>query len=118
VSFTYSEFREHIRDTAAGLQHFGLAKGVNTCLFSENSHRWLLLDQAVMMCGAFSSVRGATAPVDELLYIMEDSQCQVLVCETANLLDKLLDESGARCKKWQIRGCSRDEFRAADANRR
>ena len=28
VSFTYSEFREHIRDTAAGLQHFGLAKGV------------------------------------------------------------------------------------------
>ena len=42
-------------------------------LFSENSSRWLVADQAIMLCGAADAVRGASSPPDELAYIMRQS---------------------------------------------
>ena len=68
-------------------------------LFAENSHRWLIVDQAVMMCGGVDVVRGASAPVTELLYILEDSQCSVLIAETPQLMEKILDSISVACAK-------------------
>lgn len=34
------------------------SKGDKVSLFSENSSRWLVADQAIMMCGAADAVRG------------------------------------------------------------
>ena len=42
-------------------------------LFSENSSRWLVADQAIMLCGAADAVRGASSPPAELAYIMRQS---------------------------------------------
>ncbi len=42
-------------------------------LFSENSSRWLVADQAIMLCGAADAVRGASSPPDELAYIVRQS---------------------------------------------
>lgn len=42
-------------------------------LFSENSSRWLVADQAIMLCGAADAVRGASSPPHELAYIMRQS---------------------------------------------
>lgn len=42
-------------------------------LFSENSSRWLVADQAIMLCGAADAVRGASSPPNELAYIMRQS---------------------------------------------
>jgi long-subunit acyl-CoA synthetase (AMP-forming) len=38
-------------------------------VFADNSHRWLITEQAVMKCGGASAVRGRTAPSAELGYI-------------------------------------------------
>lgn len=44
---------------AAGLSKLGLQKGETVALFSENSARWLIADQAVMMTGAADAVCAA-----------------------------------------------------------
>ena len=44
---------------AAGLAHLGLRRGDKVSLFSENSTRWLIADQGVMMNGAADAVSRA-----------------------------------------------------------
>ncbi len=39
-------------------------------LFSENSSRWLVADQAVMTVGAADAVRGASSPAQEMAFIV------------------------------------------------
>ena len=46
---------------------------IQVSLFSENSSRWLIADQAIMLCGAADAVRGASSPPHELAYIVGQS---------------------------------------------
>ena len=70
VELTHGEVAYTIRQLAAGLQALGLAPGDKVSLFSENSGRWLLADQAIMTCGAADAVRGVGSSAEELEYIM------------------------------------------------
>lgn len=54
-------------------QAFIVCAWLQVSLFSENSSRWLVADQAIMLCGAADAVRGASSPPDELAYIMRQS---------------------------------------------
>lgn len=90
---TYAELYEHIRAFAAGLRAApgtGVQRGEKVALFSENSHRWLVADQAVMWNGAACAVRGATAPAEELDYILQHAQSVALIVETPDVLQKVL----------------------------
>lgn len=42
---------------AAGLAAMGLRRGDKVSLFSENSSRWLVADQGIMLNGAADAVR-------------------------------------------------------------
>jgi long-subunit acyl-CoA synthetase (AMP-forming) len=59
-------------------------------LFSENSSRWIVADQGIMMNGAADAVRGAASPAEELAYIMSQSDSSALVVQDAATLAKLL----------------------------
>ncbi|KAK4534653.1 hypothetical protein CDCA_CDCA02G0678 [Cyanidium caldarium] len=99
VRLTYPELHEEIRAFAAGLQlqsAGSLQQGDRIALFSENSYRWLVADQAIMWNGAASAVRGTAAPVPELAYILEHSEAAALVVDTPDVLDKLLKNEEAR----------------------
>jgi hypothetical protein len=62
AALSYAELSDHILHFAAGLCRLGLTeKGARVCLFSENSHRWLIADQAVQTCGAATCLRGGTS---------------------------------------------------------
>ncbi len=87
--FTYKQLDERIHAAATGLRALGIANADVVGLFAENSPRWLVADQALMRAGATSAVRGAAAPVPELLYILDDSAAVALVVQNAELLDRL-----------------------------
>eukprot|EP00667_Euglena_gracilis_P001825 EG_transcript_1826 len=89
VEVTYSQMRKQITQFAGALQSLGVEKGTRVGLFAENSHHWLVTDQALMTCGGISAVRGAAAPIDELLFILEDSGSTLLVVENEDLLRQL-----------------------------
>ena len=81
TSTTFSELWERIQRVASGLQRLGLRPGERVCLFAENSSRWLAMDQAIMLNGCADCVRGSTAPLEELSYILEHSGSTGLVLQ-------------------------------------
>eukprot|EP00468_Gymnochlora_sp_CCMP2014_P005177 CAMPEP_0167756596 /NCGR_PEP_ID=MMETSP0110_2-20121227/9473_1 /TAXON_ID=629695 /ORGANISM="Gymnochlora sp., Strain CCMP2014" /LENGTH=691 /DNA_ID=CAMNT_0007642723 /DNA_START=238 /DNA_END=2313 /DNA_ORIENTATION=- len=89
VEMTYGEAFEVMNNIGSGFQKLGLEKGDKVSLFSDNSYRWLLADNAILRCGAASAVRGSAAPVDELGYILEHSESRGLVVENPDVYEKL-----------------------------
>ena len=86
---SFADLAQRIATAAAAFQAHGVAEGDVVALFSENSPRWLVADQGLMRAGAADAVRGASAPVEELRYILEDSQATALVVQNAELLGRL-----------------------------
>ena len=87
--FTFRELNQRIHQAASAFGQQGLKTGDVVALFSENSPRWLVADQGLMRVGAADAVRGASAPVEELRYILDDSAACALVVQNADLLQRL-----------------------------
>ena len=68
--FTYQELTARIERAATAFRSLGIGNGDVVGLFSENSPRWLVADQGLLRAGAIDAVRGASAPVEELQYIL------------------------------------------------
>lgn len=56
---------------------------------SDNSARWLVADQGIMLNAAASAVRGASASSPELAHVMECSGCMGLIVQDAAVLEKV-----------------------------
>ncbi|MEB3340784.1 AMP-binding protein [Okeania sp.] len=98
VKFTYEELNQQIQKFAAGLQSLGVVPTDNNtsppprvALFADNSPRWMIADQGIIMAGAADVVRSGTADVEELVYILQNSGSISLVVENLALLQKLSD---------------------------
>jgi long-chain acyl-CoA synthetase len=86
---SFRDLHARIEQAAAGFAALGVKPGEVVALFSENSPRWLVADQALMRLGAADAVRGSAAPVEELRYIAADCGVVALVLESAELLSRL-----------------------------
>ena len=62
---------------------------MQVALFSENSSRWLVADQAVMTVGAADAVRGASSPAEEMAYIVKHSQSCGIIAQDSATLERL-----------------------------
>lgn len=94
VKVTYKELMEQIEQFAAGIQWLGLPAITDNlpprvALFANDSPRWIVADQGLMLAGAADVVRGSDADREELLYILENSGSHGLVVENLDLLEKL-----------------------------
>ena len=89
VLLTYGELTQQIQQFATGLQALGIKPGVKIALFADNSPRWFIIDQGIMMAGAVDAVRSSQADKEELLYILQDSDSIALVVEDQKTLNKL-----------------------------
>ena len=87
--FNFGELAERIATAAAAFRRHGVKEGDVVALFAENSPRWLVADQGLMRCGAADAVRGASAPVEELRYILDDCNATALVVQNADLWRRL-----------------------------
>lgn len=89
IEQNYAEYMLQIKDFSTGLQSLGIGKDDTVGLFSENNGRWIIIDQGILRCGARDAVRGSNAPVDELDYIIGQSDSKALVLYNSMLFDKL-----------------------------
>ena len=92
ISLTYQEVATQIQLFATGLQNLGVQPHSGGALFADNSPRWLIADQGIMLSGAFNAVRSSQADTQELLSILANSQAKVLVIEDIKTLKKLSDK--------------------------
>ena len=67
---------------------------MQVALFSENSSRWLVADQAVMTVGAADAVRGASSPAEEMAYIVRHSQSCGIIAQDSATLERLAPALG------------------------
>jgi long-chain acyl-CoA synthetase len=86
---SFRELHGRIEQAAAAFAALGVRPADVVALFAENSPRWLMADQGLMRAGAADAVRGSSAPLEELRYILEDSGAIGLVLESARLLQQL-----------------------------
>ena len=94
ISLTYPQLYQQIQQFAAGLQAMGIeaaAEPPRIALFADNSTRWMIADQGIIMAGAADVVRSSQADREELLYILENSGSIALVIEDYKTLKKLRD---------------------------
>lgn len=87
---TFADLSNLTAKMARGLKQLGLGPRDVISYFSENSHRWLVTDLAIMSVGAAAAVRGVAAPVPELMYIYQHSRSVALVVENVAMLDKVV----------------------------
>ncbi|MGB3238265.1 MAG: AMP-binding protein, partial [Geitlerinemataceae cyanobacterium] len=71
LRINYSQLLEKIQQFATGLQTLGIASETDDAnppriaLFSDNSPRWLIADQGIMMAGGVDAVRSSGADRQE-----------------------------------------------------
>ena len=88
-AFSFTELDAAIGKTRTALRSLGLRGDDVVALLADNSPRWLIADQSVMSCGATNAVRGSTAPVEELHFIIEDCNACGLILQDYALLERL-----------------------------
>ncbi len=88
-SYSYQELADQISKAASSFSFLGVQEGDVVALFSENSPRWLIVDQGLMRLGAANAVRGASAPIQELRYILDHSASVGLIVQSVELWEKL-----------------------------
>ena len=87
--FSYSELANLITKVSKSFKNYGLVKGDVVTLISENSPRWLMVDQGLMRLGAINAVRGINSPSIELDYIIEHSNSVGLIVQSKEVWLKL-----------------------------
>jgi len=92
VQFTYGELYQQMRQFAAALQALGIqaaSEPPKVALIADNSPRWLIADQGILLAGAADAVRSPQAERSELLYILEHSDSTALVAQDWATVQKL-----------------------------
>ncbi len=87
--FSYSELADLITKVSFSFKNYGLVKGDVVTVISENSPRWLVVDQGLMRLGAINAVRGINSPSVELDYIIEHSNSVGLIVQSKEIWLKL-----------------------------
>ncbi len=89
LEMTYDEVIDDINYFASALQKAGIKQKDFVSLFSENNGRHFICNQGVIKSGACSVLRGTSAAVDELDYILKHSDSKALVLSDYKILSKL-----------------------------
>lgn len=92
IQVTYHELYQQIQQFAAGLQALGLEVGEHVALFADNSPRWIVADQGIMLAGAADAVRGSQADRAELLFILSHSDSSALIIHDLATLKRLVKD--------------------------
>lgn len=110
-NYTFNEAFSAIKEFSSGLKALGLKRGEHISIFSENSVHWIIADQAILISGMVDALRGSSASVSELEYILEQSDSSALIVENTSLLKDLMKKSKELNLKCIIY-LSKEEFNA------
>ncbi|MDC7224150.1 MAG: AMP-binding protein [Spirochaetales bacterium] len=89
-SISYEELYRIVGHLAWSLARHDIKEGDRIGLISDNRKEWLALDLALLSLGAADVPRGSDTMTGELLYILDFSECPVVVMENIKQLEKIL----------------------------
>lgn len=88
---SWAKYRAAVEDAALGLKELEVAPKDRVAIMGDTCSEWLIVDQAIMAIGAISVGIYATSAPFEVQHVLTDSGANVVVVETQEHMDKLLD---------------------------
>jgi long-chain acyl-CoA synthetase len=80
---------ERVRDLGLGLTAIGLEAGSRVALLAESRPEWLVVDFAILSCGAVTVPIYPTLSTEQVAFILRDSEARLVVVSTADQLHKV-----------------------------
>ena len=102
---------------ALGLQELGLCKGSHLGILSENRWEWVTSQMAANILGAISVGVYPTSPAEEVAYVLEHGDVEVIVCEDQEQTDKILESWDSLPKMKKIIVLEHKGFRSYPADK-
>ena len=84
---TYKEYKKTVEAYSFGLNKIDLLKQNKVAIISHSSHQWHFLDISIMCLGGI--VIPIRPGVPQMEYIMEHSECSILIVENDKILDSV-----------------------------
>ncbi len=94
---TYKELQDEMLRVAFFLKkQCSIKQGHKITLISDNNEKWIVLDLALLSLGAIDVPRGSDTMPNEVIYIMEHSDCNGAIFEHAYMFEKIW-ENNKKC---------------------
>jgi len=90
-TYTWTEYRDIVREVACGLHAIGLAKGDVVALDCETRAEFYFADLGAIACGCISAAMYTSLPAPELVRGIANSEAKAIFVEDAKTLKTLRD---------------------------
>jgi long-chain acyl-CoA synthetase len=88
---TWRQYHERACDVGEGLLALGLGEGGHVAILSENRVEWVLAQLGANIVGGVAIGVYPTSPANEVGYVLEHSDSEIIVCEDQEQLDKVIE---------------------------
>jgi len=90
---TFAELSTQMRQFSSGLKTLGVKRQDRIGLIADNRQEWLVADLAIQSLGAIDVPRGCDSTAEEILYILDFSQCTLALLGNAAQLAKVVSNA-------------------------
>ncbi len=91
-SISFKEFYEKVRILGTGLHNLGVKRNEHVAIMSDNCKEWIMTDLALLGLGAVDVPRGSDSTADEMQYIIEHADCELVFTENSAQTEKVLSK--------------------------
>ncbi len=92
IKVSHDVFVSQVRDAREGFLKLGIKRGDRLGLLSENRLEWTITDLAMLSCGGITVPIYATQTPQQITYILNDCEAEVLCLSSAKQLAKVMGE--------------------------
>lgn len=88
---SWRDYHARSCDVAHGLRALGIAPGGHVAILSENRIEWVLAQMGAGLAGAVTVGVYSTSPANEVGYVLNHSESEVVFCEDQEQADKVIE---------------------------
>jgi long-chain acyl-CoA synthetase len=99
---SWREYYERARHVGLGFRALGVGAGGHVAILSENRIEWVLAQLGANIVDAIAVGVYPTSPSNEVAYVLAHSECEIIVCEDQEQVDKVLERRGELPKLQRI----------------
>jgi long-chain acyl-CoA synthetase len=88
---SWAEYHDRAAHVGHGLRAEGLGPGGHVAIISENRAEWVMAQMGAGLVGAVTIGVYPTSPANEVAYVLEHSETEIVICEDQEQVDKVLE---------------------------
>jgi len=100
--YTWHQYYERASAVGLGFRALGLEEGGHVAVISENRVEWVLAQLGAGLVGGITIGVYPTSPSNEVAYVLEHSNTEIVICEDQEQVDKVLERQSELPKLRRI----------------